>query len=752
MIRDANGNVLQNQNVVLQLDILQGSASGNVVYSEWHNVTTNQYGLVNVFIGDGSVNQGVFSDIDWSTGPYFLKTYVDAGSGMEELGTQEIVSVPYSFYAAKSDTANYSYYAVQVSGPNDVDNTNELQILELHGDTLFISNGNYVLLPEDGDSDPTNELQMLSISNDTLYLSNGNSVYLSSNSAAGNTGEIQFNNNGVLDASPSLYWDVTKERLGIGTNTPQGRLVIQQDPLAPDSLPLFEVKDKDGEPVFVVYRDSVHVFLRIDSSKAVGSLGGFAVSGRVSTKGVAKPYLYVTPDSTRIYFDEDNSKAVGSLGGFAVSGRVSTKSNSGSQYFVVTGDSTRVYTTGDEGGFGVGNLNDSSSTLPYMQLTPLNYFIGHMAGVNIVADTANGTGLYNSVFGYRSGEGLTTGKGNFFAGYLAGHKNTTASYNVFIGYQSGLNTTNGHDNVFLGTNAGFHNLGGNYDIYIGSNAGASNKYGSYSVNIGINSAPYLESGSGNTFVGTNSAFWLTKGYNNVFIGTDCGRAGYDGDTTSTDNSSNNVLLGYQAGYHISHVENNVILGSMSAYNIDSASDNNVILGANAAMSIHNNSKNNVILGYYSGFNLQGSGNVFIGNYAGYNETGSNKLYIDNSNTSEPLIYGEFDNDAVKLNAHVTIRDFFALEQGNLYLNANDVIPTTKSYYVVDSGGNVVHLSDGSVAGQVLVLQGSHDGIVLPAGDINISMSSDLLIEADDVAMFIWDSNYNHWVLMSFTDN
>ena len=304
VIRDANGNVLQNQDVTLQLDILQGTSAGNVVYSETHDVTTNQYGMVNVLIGDGSPLQGDFSSIDWSNGPYFLRTSVDIGNGMEELGTQRLVSVPYSLY---SESASYA----------------------------------------------------------------------DSVSAVGNSGEIQFNNNGVLDASPNLYWDVTKERLGIGTNTPQGRLVIQQDPLAPDSLPLFEVKDKDGEPVFVVYRDSVHIYLPIDSSKAIGSLGKFAVSGRVTTKGVTKPYLYVTPDSTRIYFEKDNNKAVGSLGGFAVSGRVSTK-GLGVPYLYISPDCTRIYfdkdsakAVGSLGGFAVsGRVSTKGVGDPYLYVSP----------------------------------------------------------------------------------------------------------------------------------------------------------------------------------------------------------------------------------------------------------------------------------------------------------------------------------------------------------------------------------------------
>ena len=47
-------------------------------------------------------------------------------------------------------------------------------------------------------------------------------------------------------------------------------------------------------------------------------------------------------------------------------------------------------------------------------------------------------------------------------------------------------------------------------------------------------------------------------------------------------------------------------------------------------------------------NTEGASNIFIGYNAGYNETGSNKLYIDNTDISSPLIYGEFDNNLVKI--------------------------------------------------------------------------------------------------------
>ena len=46
--------------------------------------------------------------------------------------------------------------------------------------------------------------------------------------------------------------------------------------------------------------------------------------------------------------------------------------------------------------------------------------------------------------------------------------------------------------------------------------------------------------------------------------------------------------------------------------------------------------------------------VMIGYQAGYNATGNNKLYIDNSGTLSPLIYGEFDNNFVRVNGRLSV--------------------------------------------------------------------------------------------------
>jgi hypothetical protein len=99
VVRDASGNQLVNQPVSVRMTILQNNAV--VVYQETHAATTNDFGLVNLVIGQGTVDQGVFAAIDWSAGNYFAQTEVDvtAGGNFLVMGSQQLMSVPYAMYA-----------------------------------------------------------------------------------------------------------------------------------------------------------------------------------------------------------------------------------------------------------------------------------------------------------------------------------------------------------------------------------------------------------------------------------------------------------------------------------------------------------------------------------------------------------------------------------------------------------------------------------------------------------------------------
>ena len=104
--RDASGNVIANQNVSFRISIIKTSATGTPVYVETHNLTTNNFGLANLNIGEGSTVSGDFSTIDWSTDKYYIKVEMDAtgGTSYQLMGTSQLLSVPYALNAKSAET------------------------------------------------------------------------------------------------------------------------------------------------------------------------------------------------------------------------------------------------------------------------------------------------------------------------------------------------------------------------------------------------------------------------------------------------------------------------------------------------------------------------------------------------------------------------------------------------------------------------------------------------------------------------
>jgi hypothetical protein len=115
VVRKPGGELVANQNIGLRISILQGSTSGNVVYQETYNPNpqTNANGLVTVEIGGGVALSGTFSDIEWASGTYFLKTETDptGGTSYTISGTSQLLSVPYALHAKTAENGfSGNYY------------------------------------------------------------------------------------------------------------------------------------------------------------------------------------------------------------------------------------------------------------------------------------------------------------------------------------------------------------------------------------------------------------------------------------------------------------------------------------------------------------------------------------------------------------------------------------------------------------------------------------------------------------------
>ena len=101
-VRNASGDLVVNQNVSFSFNVIQGSQAADPTYSEDHTLLTDDLGQVSLVIGQGSPTTGVFSEIDWSIGNYYLAIELDTGNGFEPMGTSQLLSVPYAMYSNSS--------------------------------------------------------------------------------------------------------------------------------------------------------------------------------------------------------------------------------------------------------------------------------------------------------------------------------------------------------------------------------------------------------------------------------------------------------------------------------------------------------------------------------------------------------------------------------------------------------------------------------------------------------------------------
>jgi len=103
-IRNNSGDLITNQEVTLRISIRDITANGTILYRETHDPTTNDYGMVNINIGDGTLVSGSFETINWGIDEKFISIDLDpnGGSSYVIMGTSQLLNVPFSLHAKKS--------------------------------------------------------------------------------------------------------------------------------------------------------------------------------------------------------------------------------------------------------------------------------------------------------------------------------------------------------------------------------------------------------------------------------------------------------------------------------------------------------------------------------------------------------------------------------------------------------------------------------------------------------------------------
>ena len=109
-VRNTTGELIINSNVYFKFNVIQGSQTAVPVFTETHYVPTDDLGQVTLIIGEGTANTGVFSEIDWSLGSYFLgiELSINGDNDYVAMGTTQLLSVSYALYAENSGSSTGS--------------------------------------------------------------------------------------------------------------------------------------------------------------------------------------------------------------------------------------------------------------------------------------------------------------------------------------------------------------------------------------------------------------------------------------------------------------------------------------------------------------------------------------------------------------------------------------------------------------------------------------------------------------------
>lgn len=317
------------------------------------------------------------------------------------------------------------------------------------------------------------------------------------------------------------------------------------------------------------------------------------------------------------------------------------------------------------------------------------HFVGTIDSVNLTFRTHN---IERLRINQSRLEWLNSG-GSIFIGKEAG-KNDDLSFkqNIFIGNNAGTNNTTGFECVAIGASALNQNIDTRGHTAVGFSALKDNTTGIYNTGIGWQSLMSNVDGRNNTAVGFGSIQSNVSGIDNTAIGGQTLNENIDGDDNTAVGwralrystvAKQNTAVGSGALEHTEGSKNTVV--GYEALRMNVGGEENVVVGHDAGRgSVAGDKSGNTLLGYKAGFQLEdGDRNIFLGYNAGYFETGDNKLYIENSDAdeSEALIYGEFDNDKVRINGTLEINDVLELEPrssapsspkaGMLYFDSGD---------------------------------------------------------------------------------
>ena len=644
VIRDASQNLVKTQAVGMQLSILQGSATGTIVFMETHTPTTNANGLISIEIGNGTLVSGSFNGIDWANGPYYIKTETDpnGGNAYSITGTSELLSVPYALFAKTADSvltpegdpiymasiaaainANDTTYwnakldsfvetdpifaASLAAGITGIDTSywnNKLDSY-IETDPIFTSSLAYAI----SQLDTTHWGTVYGWGNHSTagYFKNGGQA----TGADRSLGNLDSNYLTFITDSITRIAITGDGKVGIGVDTPTTDLEVGGDSKFNGSV---EIEGSNAYGVLqiketTVSHASVHnSILQISNTSNIsnsqanikfdagpGGHGRAIISSQADGYGGTyggllnfKVRYGATSYHTALMIRGNGRVGIGTTNPQAplhVNGRI-YQTGLGNSTFIggyAGYNDNLTYNNNSYVGYSAGYANTSGHFNSALGYYALHYNTGNdNTAVGCYSMNYNTTGHDNSAIGYNCLRTNSTGYYNSAIGVNALNHNTTGDNNSALGYQSLYTNISGYANVAVGSNALYYNTTGHYNLATGVNALNHNTIGIYNTANGYKSLNYNTSGNYNSALGSSTLYNNTNGYANTANGYFALYYNTTGD--------HNTAIGYNSLYYTGTTSYNTGLGDYAR--VTGTASNSTAIGYNSYVL----ASNRIILG------------------------------------------------------------------------------------------------------------------------------------------------------------
>jgi len=474
VIRNSDNSVVSNKPVKLIFEIIDGSPSnGSVVYTELHSgLSTNDYGLVNIVVGQGSALSGPFSSINWGGGPKFMRISANINNSGSYItlggigASTQLMSVPFALAAGNAGGSNVTIN--QGNGISVTNSGNGTYTITNSGDTNPNDDVTTNSVANGDVSGPFSDLQIKAAAVGTQELANSAVTAAKLNTMGAASGQVlkfqngawapgdvtagggiytggtgitiqnnQINSEWVRSANNSnaIYTANGLANVGIGTNTPQTKLHVHMDNFNSNSNSVILAEYTGVSQDTIAAVRGVALYSGIGGAFSSPNLGlkGEATDFGIGVLGASQSGTGVYGEGLTGVYGEGLTGIHGRcdyIGGEAVFGQA--VSGTGVRAHSTYGTALEVMSAnGSAARFNQGNVNVRAGNV-YVEgsINKTNFDGANRSGLNI--NIADGGVVNTSGAGGQTTFTVSTLVNNIDNGYAAVAKNSTFKSGMYV--------------------------------------------------------------------------------------------------------------------------------------------------------------------------------------------------------------------------------------------------------------------------------------------------------------------------------